>query len=139
MSQIKSLLAISGVIEIPTGIALLAIPAQLAAILLGIDLETPADLGLARLAGAAVLSLGLCCWFGSRDAQSRAAIGIVAAMLLYNIAVVVLFVWLRYGVGLNGMGLLPVSVLHSLLAAWCIISLRSPGRSNMASSSRGID
>jgi hypothetical protein len=80
---------------------------------------------VARLAGAALLSLGVACWFGSRDTQSRAAIGIVAAMLLYNLAAVALLVSLRYYAGMTGMGLLPASALHAVLAVWCIACLRA--------------
>lgn len=120
----KKLLMVTAIIEITTGIALLAVPALLASILFGDGLNTSAGLAVARVAGAALVSLGLCCCFGSRDAQSRAAIGIVAAMLIYNIAVVVLLVSLRYGAGMTGMGLLPASALHAALAVWCIACLR---------------
>jgi hypothetical protein len=121
----KKLFMTTAIIEIATGIALLTVPALLASILLGGDLDTSAGLAVARLAGAALLSLGVACWFGSRDVQSRAAIGIVAAMLLYNLAAVVLLVSLRYGVGMTGMGLLPASALHAALAVWCIACLRA--------------
>lgn len=122
--MMKKLLVTTAIIEITTGIALLAVPALLASILVGSTLDTPAGFAVARVAGAALLSLGFACWFGSRDARSRAAIGIVAAMLLYNLAVVVLFVSLRYGAGMTGMGLLPASALHAALAVWCIACLR---------------
>jgi hypothetical protein len=71
-----------------------------------------------------LISRSLACWFGSRDAQSRAAIGIVTAMLFYNITAVVLFLSLRFIVGLSGMGLIPVSVVHATLAIWCFSCLR---------------
>jgi hypothetical protein len=64
-----------------TAIALLAVPALLASILLGSALDTPAGLAVARVAGVALLALGVACWFGSRDVRSQVAIGIVAAML----------------------------------------------------------
>jgi hypothetical protein len=121
----KALLITTAISEITTGIALLAVPALLVSILLGATLDTSAGLAVARLAGAALLSLGVACWFGSRDTQSRAAIGIVAAMLLYNLAAVALLVSLRYYAGMTGMGLLPASALHAVLAVWCIACLRA--------------
>ena len=120
-----ALLMTTAIVEVITGIALLAVPALLASILLGAALDTSAGLAVARLAGAALLALGLACWFGSRDTQSRAAIGIVAAMLLYNLAAVVLLLSLRYYVGMTGIGLLPASALHAALALWCIACLRA--------------
>jgi hypothetical protein len=123
--RMKTLLVITAAIEVVTGVALLAIPGLLAPILLGAALDTPAGLAVARLAGAALLSLGVACWLGSRDTQSRAATGIVAAMLVYNLAAVVLLLSLRYVVGMPGMGLLPASALHVALAIWCVICLIS--------------
>ncbi|MBT9611934.1 MAG: hypothetical protein IV108_01545 [Burkholderiales bacterium] len=121
----KTLLVFTAAIEIATGIALLTIPGLLAPALLGATLDTPAGLAVARLAGAALLSLGIACWFGSRDTQSRAAAGIVAAMLFYNLAAATLLLSLRYFVNMTGIGLLPASVLHAALAVWCIACLRA--------------
>jgi hypothetical protein len=117
----KPLLLISALIEITTGVALLVVPALLAPILIGAELDTPAGLAVARVAGGALLSLGIACWFGSRDAQSRAAAGIVVSMLVYNLAAATLLLALRFYVGLAGIGLLPAAVMHAALAVWCIV------------------
>ncbi len=121
----KPLLLISAIVEMTTGVALLAVPALLAPILIGSGLDTPAGLAVARVAGAALLSLGVACWFGSRDGRSLAAFGIVVAMLVYNLAAVTLLLALRFYVGLTAVGLLPASVLHAALAVWCINVIRS--------------
>jgi hypothetical protein len=134
--MMKKLLMTIAIIEMTVGIVLLAVPALVASILVGGALDTPTGLGLARLAGAALLSLGFACWWAWRDARSPAAIGIVAAMLLYNLAVVVLFISLRYGAGMTGMGLLPVSALHSALAIWCIACLRAAWQQKILRSRR---
>jgi hypothetical protein len=123
----KRLLEVSAIIEIATGIALLVVPSLLASILLGSNLDTAAGLAVARVAGAALVSLALACWFARRDAHSRACLGIIAAMLVYNLGVAVLLVSLRYGAGMIGLGLLPVSALHAALAVWCIACLRMAG------------
>lgn len=125
LMAMETLLLTTAAIEVVTGIALLAIPGLLAPILLGSALDTPAASGVARLAGAALLSFGIACWFGSRDTQSRAAVGIVAAMLVYNLAAVTLLVSLRYYADMTGIGLLPAAVLHAALAVWCIGCLRT--------------
>jgi hypothetical protein len=111
-----AMLKTTAIIEIPTGIALLAVPAWLASTLLGAPLDTSPGLALARLAGAAILSLGVACWVGSGDARSRATIGLVAAMLLYNPAAVAFLVSARFHLGMTGMGLMPVAAMHAGLA-----------------------
>jgi len=119
----KKLLQVSAITEIATGIALLVIPVALVQLLLGSTLDAATGMAVARVAGLALVSLGLACWFGSRDQHSRACLGIIAAMLVYNLGVVVLLVSWRYGAGMTGIGLLPVSALHAALAVWCIACL----------------
>jgi hypothetical protein len=116
----KALLTTTAVIEATTGVALLAVPAWLASVLLGSPLDTPAGVAVARVAGAALLTLGVASGLARGDTRSQAAIGIVAALLIYNHAVAGLLVTLRYGVRLDGMGLLPSLGLHAALAAWWI-------------------
>lgn len=123
--MVRALLVVTAIIECATGMALMAVPAWLASILLGAELGSPASRVVARLAGAALLSLGVACWQGSRDVQSRAAVGIVAAMLVYNVAAVVTLVSARFCKGMAGMGLVPVAVLHAALAGWCVACLRT--------------
>jgi hypothetical protein len=76
----KTLLVVTATVEATVGIALLGAPALLASILLGAPPDTVPGLIVARLAGAALLSLGAACWFAGRDAQSRAAAGVVHRM-----------------------------------------------------------
>jgi hypothetical protein len=123
-SMMNTMLKTTAVMEIPTGIALLAVPAWLASILLGAPLDTSPGLAVARLAGAAILSLGVVCWVGSGDSRSRATIGIVAAMLLYNLIAVAVLVSARFWLGMIGMGLMPVASMHAGLAVWCMACLR---------------
>jgi hypothetical protein len=119
----KQFLIVTAILECAVGVALLAVPARLASILVGGSLDTPAALVVARLAGVALLSLGGACWAGSRDSEGRVAIGIVAAMLLYNIAAATVLVSARFCQGMTGIGLLPAAVLHVGLAVWCAACL----------------
>jgi|SRR5882672_7437531 len=120
----KQLLVATAVSETATGLGLLLSPPLVAALLLGASLDTPAALVVARVTGAALLSLGVACWLARNDAQSRAATGLVAAMLLYNAAVVVVLVYASLGSGLFGLGLWPAAVLHAAMAVWCTACLR---------------
>jgi hypothetical protein len=118
----KSLLSITGVLEAATGLALLVMPSVVIELLLGAAPGTPVGVTVSRVVGAAMLALGVACWLAREDAASRAAKGLVAAMLLYNVAVVAVLVLAR----LFGIAFWPVVLGHAGLAVWCIVGLSTP-------------
>lgn len=120
----KSLLIVTAVAETATGLALLGSPSLVISLLLGGSLDTPAALVVGRVGGAALLSIGVACWLARNDQQSRAATGLIAALLLYNTAAVAVFVYAGIGLGLSGIGLWPAVLLHAALAIWCVTCLR---------------
>ncbi len=119
----KSLLVTTAVLEAATGVALLVVPAMVVSLLLGASLDTPGGFAVARVTGAATLSLGLACWFARHDGQSRPGRGLIAAMLVYNIVVVAVVVHAGLGLGMTGIGLWPAAAMHTALAVWCIAAL----------------
>src|SRR5271154_5555356 len=119
----KPLLILTALLEAATGLALLLIPALLASLLLGTPLDTPAGLVIARVAGAALLSLGIACWPVSHNKSPRAKRFLIAAMLLYNLPVTATLLHARFAFNLTGIGLWPAAVLHTALALWCISCL----------------
>jgi hypothetical protein len=120
----KPLLIVSAVLEAVTGIALLLSPSLVASLLLGASLDAPAGLVVARIAGAALLCLGVACWLARHDERSRAATGLVTALLLYDIAAALLLAHASVGLGLSGIGIWPAVLVHAALAVWCIGCLR---------------
>jgi len=118
------LLIVTAVIEVGASLALVCCPSATVALLLGSGLDTPAAETLGRLAGAALLALGVACWLARGDESSRAARGLVAAMLLYNAAAVALLASASTCLGLRGIALWPAVVLHAAMAVWCIACLR---------------
>jgi hypothetical protein len=82
---LKKLLTLTAIIEAATGLALIAVPAIVVRLLLGAEISG-ASIPLGRVAGAALLALGVACWLARDDTQSRTARGLVVAMLMYNIA-----------------------------------------------------
>ncbi len=124
----KTLFIVTAVIEAGAGLALLVSPAVAVWLLFGTEFDTPAATAVARVAGAALLSLGVACWLARHDEQSRAATGLTATMLLYNTAVVVILAHAGLVSGLVGIGLWPGIVLHVSMAVWCLVCLRNQRR-----------
>jgi hypothetical protein len=121
----KYLLVLTAVLEAATGIALLALPAVAVSLLLGEQLESSGALVVARVTGAAMLSLGLACWLARNDGQTRPGRGVITAMLVYNFVVAALLGYAGLVPGLTGIGLWPAAGAHTALAVWCVASLRS--------------
>lgn len=122
----KNLHTVTAVIEAGAGAALLCVPSATATLLLGAPLESPAALTVARVGGAGLLALGVACWFARTDARSRAAKGLVAAILLYNIGAVAVLASAGLGLGLRGVALWPAVALHAAITIWCVACLRRP-------------
>ena len=121
------LLKLTAIIEAATGLGLMAVPSMVVRLLLGSPLDTSATVALARVAGAALLALGVACWLARDDTQSRAARGLVIAMLMYNIPATAVLAFAGIGLGLHGVALWPAVVLHAAMGVWCIVCLgRSP-------------
>jgi hypothetical protein len=122
-SNPKRLLSVIGILEAATGLALLVAPSALVELLLGTAPGTPAGVTVSRVAGAALLTLGVACWLARDDTAGRTAKGLVASMLLYNVAVVIVLVFAWTSLGLFGVALWPVALTHAGLAAWSIACL----------------
>jgi len=121
--MMKRFLTLTAIIEAATGLALIAVPAIVVRLLLGAEISG-ASIPLGRVAGAALLALGIACWLARDDTQSRTAIGLVVAMLIYNIPATAVLAFAGIGLGLHGVALWPAVVLHAAMAIWCIVCLR---------------
>ncbi len=113
-------------IEVGAGLALLCAPSAAAALLLGTPLDAPAALTVARVGGAALLTLGVACWLARGDTQSPAARGLVTAMVVYNFGVALILG--AAGIQLQPVGIVlwPAVSLHVAMTIWCVMSLRYP-------------
>jgi hypothetical protein len=120
-------LSVTGAVEAATGLVLVVAPSLLVELLLGAVPGGAAGVTVSRVAGAAILALGVACWLARQDTADRAARGLIAAMLLYSVAVVVILVVAWMSQGLSGIALWPVVLAHAGLAVWCVVALSARG------------
>ena len=120
----KFLLTLTALIEALTGLGLLIVPAIVVKLLLGAEISGAA-IPLGRVAGAALLALGVACWRARGDTQSRAARGLIAAMILYNLGAVGVLGDAGIQSTTVGIALWPAVGLHAVLAVWCATRVES--------------
>ncbi len=121
-ARMSPLLKLTAVIEAATGLGLIAVPAVVVHLLLGAEISG-ASIPLGRVAGVALLALGVACWLASYDEQSSAARGTVTAMVLYNAGAVVILGAAGIRSQSVGIALWPAVVLHAVMAGWCAMTL----------------
>jgi hypothetical protein len=114
----NSFLAVTAAIEALAGLALLALPDAAVRLLLGADISGAA-VPLGRVAGVALLALGLACWL----ARGHAASAVVSAMLLYNCGVAAVLAMAGVS-GMTGVLLWPAIALHAVMAVWSLMMSR---------------
>jgi hypothetical protein len=115
------LFAVTAVMEIGAGLALLVAPALVIGLLF-VPSETRTAAAVGRLAGAALISLGAACWWARHDHVSTASRGLVNSLLIYNAAVVALVLTGSFGARSPLMWAL--AVMHGTMAIWCVRSLQ---------------
>jgi hypothetical protein len=102
----KRVLIFAAVGEAATGVALLIVPSLVVRLLLGEEL-TGIAIPVARVAGIALVALGVACWPGTP----------LVGMLTYSAAVTLYLAYLGSEGGLSGILLWPAVVLHLILTA----------------------
>jgi hypothetical protein len=102
----RRLLAFAAVAEAATGAALLIVPSLVGQLLLGVGL-TGVAVTVARVAGIALVALGVACWPGPPR----------LGMLIYSGAVALYLAYVGMAGGLAGILLWPAVVFHVILTA----------------------
>ena len=100
----KQVLIFAAVAEAATGLALLIVPSVVGQLLLGEDLSGIAII-VARVAGIALVGLGIACWPGPP----------LIGMLIYTAVVALYLAYLGAG-ELSGLLLWPAVFVHAILA-----------------------
>jgi hypothetical protein len=119
-----NLLMVTALSEAGTGLLLLIWPPFLLALLLGVSQVSPETSCCARIAGAALLAIGVACWIGRSDLHGSAQRGLLAGVLLYDVAAAVILAYTGFFVNLVGIALWPAVALHGTLAVWCAVCMR---------------
>jgi hypothetical protein len=99
-------LVFAAVGEAATGLALLIVPSLVSQLLFGVEL-TGVALPVARVAGIALIGLGVACWPGPP----------LVGMLIYSAVVTLYLAYVGFAGGFSGPLLWPAVGLHGILTA----------------------
>jgi hypothetical protein len=133
----KLLLMVTTVLEAVVGLGLFVFPAALVPVLLGAPVDTPAGMAVSRLAGAAIIAIAICCWQARNSEHSGAGLGVVTALLFYNVAAAAVLVYAGVRLGLQSPYIWPTIVMHSAMALWCAAVVWFAMRKQQASAADG--
>jgi len=122
-SHLAKVLAFSAVVELATGLALAVAPAFVIAILFG-PVTSAAVIPVGRVAGIALIALGLACWPG----QDRAEGTTFRALLTYNLLVAAYLAFLGAAEQAGGVLLWPVVGLHAVVAGLLLYFRKAKAR-----------
>jgi len=101
----KKVLVVAAIAEAVTGLALMVMPSLLGRLLLGEELAGVA-IPVARVAGIALIALGIACW----------PVPPLVGMFIYSAAVTVYLAYLGFAGGFAGAFLWPAVALHAVLS-----------------------
>jgi hypothetical protein len=106
-------LGVAAAVEALTGLVLVLFPHVLIRLLFNAEV-VGVGIVIGRLAGIALISLGLGCWMGRQAAKGGWAL---AAMLTYNALVTIYLTVVGFGTEFVGVLLWPAAALHAALTA----------------------
>lgn len=112
-ATLKWVLPVAAIAEAATGVALLIVPSLVGQLLLGEEL-TGQVLPIARVAGIALIGLGIACWPGPP----------VMGMLVYGAGVAIFLGWLGLWGETSGLLLWPAVALHVILTVLMLRGLK---------------
>jgi len=128
----KRLLILAAVLEAATGLALLIAPSFVARLLLG-DGVSGAGTAVGRVAGCALLALGIACW-----PEKVCARGAQRGMLTYGLLITLFLAFLGVQGEGNGPLLWPAVVLHGTLTGLLMRACFAAQRDGHNGSVRGL-
>ena len=112
------LLSVVGGLEVAVGLGLLSDPDAVTSLLVHSSLN-PAGVVVGRIAGAALLSLGIACLFARKTPLTPASLGVGWGLLTYNVGACLTLA----SVASQGVMALVGSIAHGLISAALLIAL----------------
>jgi len=109
----KSVVKGSAWLEIAVGVTVIVAPNFLCVLLFATRPEG-AGMPIARLAGIALLALGISCLPSVQTGPRRNS---VLGLVVYNVGAAILFAWVGVATALHGFLLWPAAILHAGIAA----------------------
>jgi hypothetical protein len=119
------LLLVTAFAEAGTGLCLLVLPSVLFALLLGSKQPATEALFVGRIAGAALLGIGVASWLARSDKPGPAELGLLIGITIYTVVAAVLLSYAGVALKMAGILLWPAVIFHAVLAAWCVACLRA--------------
>ena len=116
----KTFLSLTAILEGATGIALILTPQFIVQLLLSTPLDGNGGIIATRVAGIAITSLALGCWFSRNEKSS----GILVSLLFYNFAIIAIFLDAFFVYSISGIFLWLVISAHIVFGVWGIIKMR---------------
>jgi hypothetical protein len=111
-------LVVIAAVEASTGLGLLLLPSVPFALLLGLESNTVDAIVVGRIAGAALLAIGVASWMARKDELNPSLFGLLIGILVYNTAVSILLLYAGAVLKMAGVMLWPTVVFHAILAVW---------------------
>jgi hypothetical protein len=120
----KLFLIVIAATEASTGLGLLLLPSVPFDVLLGLESAKVDAIFVGRIAGAALLAIGVASWLARTDELSPSLFGLLVGILLYNTVVSILLVYAGIVLKMTGGMLWPTVAFHLILAVWGGLLLR---------------
>jgi hypothetical protein len=127
------LLIVTALSEGATGLLLLCLPSVVLTVLLGTGSTAPEATLAARIAGAALVAIGIICWSARSDDGQRAQLGLLVGVLTYDVAAAAILAYAGLAASMVGIALWPAVGAHVALAAWCVVCLQKTAAVNLDS------
>jgi hypothetical protein len=110
-------------LECATGIGLFLAPGVVIGLLFGQFQPAPESLLLARLGGAALLTIGVASWGARTFDKSPASFGLLIGITLYNGLATVVLAYGALGLNMRGILIWPAVLIHTALLVWCLATV----------------
>ncbi len=117
----KAFLSLTAILEGITGLTLILIPTFIVPLSLSTPLEEPGGIISARIAGIAITSLALACWFSKNNKNNA---GVLKSLLFYNFTIIAIFIYAIMTYELTSQFLGLIMVAHLGLGFWGVILLK---------------